>query len=354
MSNFSVALLVVSHKLTFVIGTVSDNITAPLVLAGGIFWTTLGQNFTPANVFTTLAVVALIGLGLDALITDYFLIQSGKACIERVQDYLAQEEIEDPRQSVLHSELPEKATQEERVEEFEEKPIANGERPSNCMIELRDATISPQGADEAVLAAVTLGVDRGELAMMIGPTGCGKTTLLQTFLGETNVTAKSLYVRPGQIAYCVQTAWVWNETIQANIIGESPVNMAWYEEVVEALLLKRDFGRLAKGDQTKAGSNGGNLSGGQKHRVVREILICFFIAHGLLILYHRLWHGHSMPRHRCSSWTITFHHWTGKQPQRYSLAYLERMVFSEGPAQQLLWQPTPVGLQVIVTVCSPC
>ena len=336
------------------IGTVSDNITAPLVLAGGIFWTTLGENFTPANVFTTLAVVALIGLGLDALITDYFLIQSGKACIERIQDYLAQEEIEDSRQSTLQSELTEKATNEECVEELTEKPMANGERSSNCMVELRDASITPQGADEAVMTAVTFEVNRKELAMMIGPTGCGKSTLLQTILGETNVSAKSLYVGPGQIAYCGQTAWIWNETIQANIIGESPVNMAWYEEVVEALLLKKDFGRLAKGDQTKAGSNGGNLSGGQKHRVVREILIVILHCSSPANLYHRLWHGHSMPRHRSSSWTTTFRLWTGKQLQRYSFAYLERMVLSEGPAQQSLWQLTPVGLHGIITICSPC
>jgi cell division transport system ATP-binding protein len=50
------------------------------------------------------------------------------------------------------------------------------------VIELRQASISfslPEGGRKPVLTDVTLSVQRGEMVYLVGPTGCGKTTLLR-------------------------------------------------------------------------------------------------------------------------------------------------------------------------------
>ncbi|NQV73467.1 ATP-binding cassette domain-containing protein [bacterium] len=55
------------------------------------------------------------------------------------------------------------------------------------MINLRDVSISyplPDGTPKAVLEHVNLHIDRGELVYLVGPTGCGKSSLLRSLYME--------------------------------------------------------------------------------------------------------------------------------------------------------------------------
>ena len=62
--------------------------------------------------------------------------------------------------------------------------------------------------------------------MVIGPTGCGKTSLLMALLGEMHYIPNGERAgynlpRQGGIAYATQEAWVQNETIKVSS-PESP------------------------------------------------------------------------------------------------------------------------------------
>lgn len=100
----------------------------------------------------------------------------------------------------------------------------------------------------------------------MGPVGSGKSSLISAFLGEMEKRSGRVNT-VGKIAYVSQQAWIQNATLQDNIIFGKPLNLAFYNKVVEACALKPDFDMLPAGDQTEIGEKGINLSGGQKQRV---------------------------------------------------------------------------------------
>lgn len=241
--------------------------TKPLVLAGGLFWTNLGGDFTPTNVFTSLAAVSLVGSTMAKLIESYYTLQNGRASAQRIRSFLDLEEFSDPRETdatILNKPSEKDQTSEATLDVEKQVSI---ELP-NCVIEFLHAFIAVQGLNNPVLKDLTLSINRRDVVMVLGPTACGKSTLLKAILGEVELLSGSVYVESGYTGYCDQTAWIWNGTIKENIMGGSPVGMTWYDAVITACLLKKDFEQLPHGDQTSVGSNGGNLSGGQKQRVV--------------------------------------------------------------------------------------
>lgn len=115
---------------------------------------------------------------------------------------------------------------------------------------------------------VTLDLEYGQLTLLVGPAGAGKSTLIKGLLGETPLLEGRVEVSDSAIAFCDQTPWLTNGTIQENILGASSWDASWYKVVVHACVLDEDLASMADGDQSILGSNGINLSGGQKQRVV--------------------------------------------------------------------------------------
>ena len=61
------------------------------------------------------------------------------------------------------------------------------------IIELRDVTKVYPGGHMA-LDRVSLAINRGEFAFLVGPTGCGKSTLIKTLIREVDVTEGSVNI----------------------------------------------------------------------------------------------------------------------------------------------------------------
>ncbi|KII86412.1 hypothetical protein PLICRDRAFT_144122 [Plicaturopsis crispa FD-325 SS-3] len=113
---------------------------------------------------------------------------------------------------------------------------------------------------------------RGGINLVVGPTGCGKTSLLMALLGEMHFIAtgpESWYNLPrdGGVAYAAQESWVHNETIRDNILFGSPYDEARYDKVIYQCALRRDIDLFEAGDATEVGEKGLTLSGGQKARI---------------------------------------------------------------------------------------
>ena len=71
---------------------------------------------------------------------------------------------------------------EDRTERsHDDAPVAAPARPP--IVELRDATVVYPGGHVA-LERVSFGIERGEFVFVVGPTGCGKSTLIRTLIGE--------------------------------------------------------------------------------------------------------------------------------------------------------------------------
>jgi ATP-binding cassette subfamily C (CFTR/MRP) protein 1 len=102
--------------------------------------------------------------------------------------------------------------------------------------------------------------------------GSGKSTLLQALLGEVTTQKGFLNVSSVEsMAYCAQTPWLINKSIQENILGVSVFDEPWYKEVLSSCALFEDLKYLPAGDKTLVGSRGVTLSGGQKQRIVSFI-----------------------------------------------------------------------------------
>lgn len=116
------------------------------------------------------------------------------------------------------------------------------------------------------LENVTLDFVEGGLNVVSGQSGSGKSTLLYAILGETYLEG-GVVTRPDDVAFASQSAWLQNETVQANILFGSPMEQVRYDRVIEACCLLVDFKELSDRDATVVGENGTSLSGGQKARV---------------------------------------------------------------------------------------
>ncbi|XP_037037473.1 multidrug resistance-associated protein 1-like isoform X2 [Bradysia coprophila] len=122
------------------------------------------------------------------------------------------------------------------------------------------------GGDSTTLKNINLKVKKEKLVALVGPVGCGKTSLLSSLLGEMEKLSGTVNV-DGKIAYVPQQAWIQNATLQDNILFGRPMNEDFYNKVINACALTADLAMLPGGDQTEIGEKGINLSGGQKQRV---------------------------------------------------------------------------------------
>ncbi|CAH8466901.1 unnamed protein product [Schistosoma intercalatum] len=105
-----------------------------------------------------------------------------------------------------------------------------------------------------------------ELIGIIGSVGSGKSSLLQTILGELPFSSGNIYRSPS-VAYLPQAAWIFPGTIRQNILCNLPFESDRYAFVLKATSLDVDLLRFPEGDKTYVGERGSGLSGGQKARI---------------------------------------------------------------------------------------
>jgi ATP-binding cassette, subfamily C (CFTR/MRP), member 1 len=128
------------------------------------------------------------------------------------------------------------------------------------------AMSSSAAAAADTLCDITLAVRPGQLVVVVGEVGAGKSSLLAAALGDMDRSEGRVSVR-GSIAYVAQTAWIKNETLQTNVLFGSTYDAAHYADTVRVCALGPDIEMLPGGNQCEIGEKGINLSGGQKQRI---------------------------------------------------------------------------------------
>uniref|UniRef100_A0A2K6SMD3 ATP-binding cassette sub-family C member 8 n=1 Tax=Saimiri boliviensis boliviensis TaxID=39432 RepID=A0A2K6SMD3_SAIBB len=145
----------------------------------------------------------------------------------------------------------------------------------NCCVQIMGGyfTWTPDGIP--TLSNITIRVPQGQLTMIVGQVGCGKSSLLLAALGEMQKVSGAVFWKGkppfnhllSPVAYASQKPWLLNATVEENIIFEGPFNKQRYKMVIEACSLQPDIDILPHGDQTQIGERGINLSGGQRQRI---------------------------------------------------------------------------------------
>ncbi|KAK2945813.1 putative ATP-binding cassette sub-family C member 5 [Blattamonas nauphoetae] len=167
----------------------------------------------------------------------------------------------------------EKKTKQELLSMSESAPLlahTDAPRTASFSDAVRPATHTsashPPLQPRVSLGGINLTIRRGELLMIVGQVGSGKSSLGSAIKGDMECVKGHVKVR-GRVAYCAQVPWIANDTIQNNILFGSGYDAERYSHVVRLCQLDADLPLLPQGDQTMIGEKGVNLSGGQKARI---------------------------------------------------------------------------------------
>ena len=159
-------------------------------------------------------------------------------------------------------------------------PAFTSSRDLTGRIELRDLTFAYNG--HPVLNGVSATVEPGETLALVGPTGAGKSTLVDllprlfdpppgtVLIDGVDVREIPLGVLRGAIGYVPQEPFLFSETIAANVaFGALPDGVdrsAAVDQAIAVARLDKDIAEFREGFHTAVGERGITLSGGQKQR----------------------------------------------------------------------------------------
>ena len=172
--------------------------------------------------------------------------------------------------------------------EVQDAPDAVPLPPIRCKVELEDVHFRYPGSDREVLSGVSLRVEPGQTAAILGTTGSGKSTLVNLIprfydvtggavrLDGHDVRDVTLSSLRAQIGIVLQETLLFSGTVRDNIAYGRPNATREEVEAAAAAAQADEFiRRLPQGYGTVVGERGVGLSGGQRQRIAiaRALLV---------------------------------------------------------------------------------
>lgn len=259
-------------------GNVSDTFAPGAAFAIYVIVATVnGQTLDVTSAFTALSLIALLVAPIRAIVFAIPPLIAAVGCFDRIEKFLSSPTRKDypilmppvqggssstakltlPRNTPLGSDI-----------ELDEITIPSDSTSSQATIRVRNLTLLWSEEAPPAIDDVSLDFRPGQLTMIVGPVGCGKSSLLKGLLGEIPSSKGHVYIDRPNAAFVDQASWIQNTSIRNNIVGISDFEPGWYASVVHACALNTDIEAFPEGDSTKVGSAGAALSGGQKLRIV--------------------------------------------------------------------------------------
>ena len=148
-------------------------------------------------------------------------------------------------------------------------------------ISIKNVTLTYPNKEVPSVANVTLLIPAGTSVAFVGPSGAGKTTMIDILLGVLNPNTGSVLISglppllaiakwPGAISYVPQDVLIAAGTIRENVALGYPNEEAIDELVMGALKvaqLDEFVSDLSQGIDTQVGERGARISGGQRQRL---------------------------------------------------------------------------------------
>ena len=182
----------------------------------------------------------------------------------------------------------------ERIFALIEEPTEEPDASDACVLDHAEGIVQANAvafsyvADRPLIKCLDLDVKSGERVAIVGPTGCGKTTLINLLMRFYDVNAGSISVDGTDIrnitrhslrrnyGMVLQETWLKEGTIRDNIVMGKPD--ATEKEIIDAAKAAHSHGfitRLPNGYDTVIGEDGGSLSQGQKQLLcITRVMLC--------------------------------------------------------------------------------
>jgi ATP-binding cassette subfamily B protein len=177
----------------------------------------------------------------------------------------------------------------DRLEEMKRFPAR--EKPESAIavksidaVEFDNVSFRYEGREAATLSEISFGIKRGERICIVGPVGCGKTTIVKLLLGLIAPASGNILVNGipaaridnasfrDKVGYVPQDPLLFSGTIRQNVDfgvsgGQKTVTDALFDKAIDIAQMSDEIASFSEGAGTVIGQRGVSLSGGQKQRV---------------------------------------------------------------------------------------
>ena len=148
-------------------------------------------------------------------------------------------------------------------------------------IDFDSVSFSYEDNTKMAINNVSLSIKKGETIGILGPSGAGKTTLVDLLLGLIEPTSGGIYVDKtniheslknwqSKIGYVPQNIFLTDDTLKNNIafgLNENDIDDEKLSRAIELSQLSKFVDSLEMGFNTNMGERGSRLSGGQRQRI---------------------------------------------------------------------------------------
>ncbi|EIW78464.1 multidrug resistance-associated ABC transporter [Coniophora puteana RWD-64-598 SS2] len=271
-----------SQKRTFLIEVLFNGLwdASPVLVTIISFWhfaMVRQQTLTPSIAFTSIQIFSLMKFALNALPETFINMLQSFVSLRRIEKYLQGSEVKA---------VPLLSTQPTNVS-LNNATITWPRDRGQSLSAPPSAASTPRY--KFLLSDLTLSFPTGELSLICGKLGSGKSLLLLGLLGEADLLTgqiicprsppdilasfaresahKEDWIVQGACGYVPQTPWLRNASIKENILFNLPYNEERYRKTLRVCALMSDLNILEDGDESEVGESGVNLSGGQKARI---------------------------------------------------------------------------------------
>lgn len=178
-----------------------------------------------------------------------------------------------------------------QIDKFQSKHLG-----FNPTVVMSNISLTYEGSNQLALDDISLNIRIGETVAVVGPSGAGKTSLIDVLLGVTTPTKGDISISdlkpgeaitkwPGAIAYVPQEITISKGSIADNVAMGYLLEEIAEENIWSALQtaqLKAIVKEMPNGLSTSVGDRGSRLSGGQRQRL--GIARAMFSSPKLLVL----------------------------------------------------------------------